>query len=100
MHMEKEVTIGLVQMSMTADKGKNLEKALEMISEAAKKGAKIICLPELFNSIYFPQQEKIDIRSELAESIPGPTTDALSKIAKENSISLIGGSIKSPIWYT
>ena len=93
MSMEKEATIGLVQMGMTADKGKNMEKALKMISEAANKGAKIVCLPELFNSVYFPQQEKVDAKSELAESIPGSTTETLSEAAKENSISLIGGSI-------
>ena len=93
MSMEKEVTVGLVQMGMTADKGKNVEKALKMISEAAKRGAKIVCLPELFNSAYFPQKEEVDDKSELAEPIPGPTTGTLSEAAKENSISLIGGSI-------
>lgn len=93
MSMEKEVTVGLVQMGMTEDKGKNMEKALKMISEAANKGAKIVCLPELFNSVYFPQKEKVDDKSELAESIPGLTTETLSEAAKVNSISLIGGSI-------
>lgn len=79
-------------MSMTNDKRKNLEKALKMINEAAKKGVDIICLPELFNSVYFPQEERFDTKT-IAEAIPGPTTDELSKSAGRNKVFIIGGSI-------
>ena len=89
---KNEVTIGLVQMSMTADKEKNLDKAVKMIVSASKKGAHIVCLPELFTSSYFPQEEAFDAKS-IAESIPGPTTDRLSQVARENKIILVGGSV-------
>ncbi len=84
------VKLGLVQMSMSNDTGKNLKKAEHMIALAAKKGAQIICLPELFNSLYFPQQEK---SRRVAEMIPGPTTSILSSAAKENKVVLVAGSI-------
>ena len=87
-----EITLGLVQMSMTADKEKNLDKAVKMIVSASKKGAHIVCLPELFTSPYFPQEEAFDAKS-IAEFIPGPTTDRLSQAAKENKVILVGGSV-------
>ncbi len=92
MNRKNEITLGLVQMGMTADKGKNLDKAVKIIGDAARKGAEIICLPELFNSIYFPQEENFDAKS-IAEPIPGATTKALSEAARESRIILIGGSI-------
>jgi len=89
--MVKPVTLGLIQMSMSADKDANLAKAVLMIGEAAKKGANVVCLPELFNMPYFPQDER---NNEIqAEQIPGPTTDALSDAAKSNKVVLVGGSI-------
>src|SRR3989344_3371273 len=87
-----EITLGLVQMSMTADKEKNLDKAVKMIINASKKGAHIVCLPELFTSTYFPQEETFEARS-IAEPIPGPTTNRLSQVARENKIILVGGSV-------
>ncbi|HQT90790.1 MAG TPA: nitrilase-related carbon-nitrogen hydrolase, partial [Candidatus Kryptobacter bacterium] len=72
-------TIGLLQMASGADT--NLKKALSMIEKAARQGAEVICLPELFRSRYFCQTE--DIKNfELAETIPGPSTLAVSKVAK------------------
>ena len=62
----------------------NLARAIEFIREAAKNGAQIICLPELFRSQYFCQSEDHDNFS-LAENIPGPSTDALTKLAREKS---------------
>ena len=85
------VTLGLVQMSMAKSTDANLDKAIRMIGEASKKGARIVCLPELFTSPYFPQEEKTE--SNYAEKIPGPTSEALAKAAKENEVVLIGGSI-------
>ncbi len=86
------VTLGLVQMSMKDDPKKNVEKALDMIREASRKGAQIVCLPELFNSPYFPQDEKVDA-SRYAETSSGKTAKALSQAALENRVILVGGSI-------
>ncbi len=77
-------------MAMSPDREANLSKALSMVTKACSKGAKIVCLPELFTSLYFPQAK---YAGEASEKIPGPTTEALSKCARENSVVLIGGSI-------
>jgi predicted amidohydrolase len=82
--------IGLVQMAMTEDKDQNLEKAVRMIGEASRKGAQIVCLPELFTFRYFPQEES---SKERPESIPSPVTHTLGKAARENKVVIVGGSI-------
>jgi N-carbamoylputrescine amidase len=69
-------------MSCTADVDANLKKAIQGIREAAGKGAQIVCLQELFRSLYFCDTENYD-NFALAEPIPGPTTEALSPLAKE-----------------
>ena len=68
-----KVKIGTVQMSCVADKQENLNKAIEKIREAATKGAQIVCLQELFTSLYFCDVEDYD-NFDLAEAIPGPST--------------------------
>ncbi len=83
-----KVNIGLVQMSCIADKTANLEKAVSKIREAAAKGAQIICLQELFTSLYFCDTEDYE-NFKLAEPVPGPSTDALSKIAAELKVVII-----------
>jgi N-carbamoylputrescine amidase len=83
------VTIGLIQMSTRDDVRLNLEKAVRGIETSAKKGAQIVCLPELFRSRYFPQSEDTS-EFELAEPIPGPTTEALGRLAKKQKIAIIG----------
>ena len=83
-----KINIGLVQMSCTADKAANLDKAVSKIKEAASKGAQIVCLQELFTSLYFCDVEDYD-NFKLAESIPGAATDALSKVAKELNVVII-----------
>lgn len=83
-----KVKIGTVQMSCVADKPTNLAKAIEQVKEAAKKGAQIICLQELFTSLYFCDEENYD-NFALAEPIPGPSTDALSKVAAEFNVVII-----------
>lgn len=88
-----KVKVALIQMGMVSDHKKNLGKALEMIGEAAKKGANIVCLPELFSGLYFCQKEHDDGAFNEAETIPGPTTQVLSEVAKKNGIVLVGGSI-------
>ncbi len=66
-----KVKIGTVQMSCVADKQSNLNKAIEKIKEAAAKGAQIVCLQELFTSLYVGDVEDYD-NFESAEAIPGP----------------------------
>ena len=86
--MVGNINVGLVQMSCTASKEQNLEKATTKIREAASKGAQIICLQELFTSLYFCDEENYDNFS-LAESVPGPSSDHLSAIAKELNVVII-----------
>src|SRR6195256_4947545 len=83
-----KVNVGLVQMYSTADKQENLQKAIIKVREAAQKGAEIICLQELFTSLYFCDVEDYD-NFKLAESIPGPSSEALGKIAKELGVVII-----------
>lgn len=75
-------------MSCVADKQLNFKKAIEKIAEAAAKGAQIICLQELFTSLYFCDVEDYD-NFQLAEAIPGASTEALSKIAAELNVVII-----------
>jgi N-carbamoylputrescine amidase len=82
------VNIGLVQMSCSANPGMNLEKAVVRVREAADNGAQIICLQELYRSQYFCRTEDY-AHFQLAETIPGPSTDAFSTIAKEKSVVVI-----------
>ena len=74
--------VGLVQMSCTADKAANLQKAMDKVREAAAKGAQIVCLQELFTSLYFCDVEDY-ANFALAEAIPGPSTEVLGKLAGE-----------------
>jgi N-carbamoylputrescine amidase len=83
-----KVKVGLVQMSCTADKQQNLQKAVEKVREAAAQGAQIVCLQELFTSLYFCDEENYD-NFQLAEAIPGPSTDELSKLAAELGVVII-----------
>lgn len=82
------VNIGLVQMSCTRKPEENIRKAELRIREAASLGAQIVCLQELFTSLYFCDVEDYDNFS-LAESIPGPTTDRMSALAKELGVVII-----------
>ena len=82
------ITVGLVQMACSPEADKNLTSAIESICAAAKKGAQIICLPELFLTQYFCQTEDTQNFS-LAEPLPGPTSETLSKLAKELEIVLV-----------
>jgi N-carbamoylputrescine amidase len=82
MNSPEKFTLGLVQMRCSADSDANLEKALRFIRKAGQEGADIICLPELFRSLYFCQRVDPAL-FELAESVPGPTTDKLAQVAKE-----------------
>ena len=82
------VKVGLVQMSCEASPAVNISKAIEKIKEAAQKGANIICLQELFTSLYFCDVEAYE-NFNLAEPIPGPTTHTLANVAKELGVVII-----------
>lgn len=84
----KLVKIGTVQMSCTKLPAENLEKAITKIKQAAAKGAQIICLQELFTSLYFCDVEDYE-NFKLAETIPGPSTESLASLAKELGVVII-----------
>jgi len=84
----RQTTVGLVQMSMTADPQANLEKAIARVREAAGRGATLICLPELFRTLYIGQREDHDLFN-LAEPVPGPSTEALGKVAGELKVVIV-----------
>ena len=88
MKNKNKVRIGLIQMSPVKDPARNLQKAVSLIETAASRGAEIIALPELFRTLYFCQKK--DPRNfRLAETIPGPTTKVLSKLAGRLKVVLI-----------
>src|SRR5579863_9182805 len=75
-------------MACSPDPDENLQSAAQRVSEAAGLGARIVCLPELFRTQYFCQREDAAL-FDLAEPIPGPTTECLSRIAREKKIVVI-----------
>jgi N-carbamoylputrescine amidase len=88
MQRDSAFTIGLVQMSCSVDPDANLQKTIRGIREAAARGAEIVCLQELFRSRYFCREENAELFN-LAETIPGPSTETLSAVAKELQVSVI-----------
>ena len=86
--MEKIIKIGLIQQSCTADIQANKEKLSKNIGEVAKNGAQLVVLQELHNSLYFCQIESTD-NFDLAEPIPGPSTDFYSQLAAKYHIVLV-----------
>ncbi|HEX6738723.1 MAG TPA: carbon-nitrogen hydrolase [Vicinamibacteria bacterium] len=80
--MPQSFRVGLVQMKMSADPVANVERAVAGVREAAAKGAQAVCLPELFRSPYFCQREDAQL-FDLAEPVPGPSTEALGAAARE-----------------
>src|SRR5437667_37236 len=83
-----KIKIGLVQMSCTSNKDENLAKAIGKVRECAAKGAQIICLQELFTSLYFCDEENYD-NFKLAEPVPGPSSEALCKVADQAGVVII-----------
>ena len=81
--------IGLIQMACSQDPNENLAKAEWRIREAAGKGAQIVCVQELFRSQYFCQRENA-ARFDLAEPVPGPTTESFARLAQELQVAIIG----------
>ena len=84
----EKVRIALVQMVCEADPGANLKKACQRIEESAAQGAKIVCLQELFKTLYFCQTEEYE-QFALSETVPGPSTDMLQKLAAEHEIVVV-----------
>jgi N-carbamoylputrescine amidase len=87
--MADTFTIAAVQMRMAPDKEKNLAAAEAAIADAAKRGAEIVCLPELFTGYYFCQKEDAAL-FDLAEPIPGPSEARLAAAAKKNGVVVVG----------
>jgi N-carbamoylputrescine amidase len=77
-----KLRVGLVQMAMSSDPDQNVRTAVTRVREAAARGAQVVCLPELFRSLYFAQRED-HAAFDLAEPIPGPSTEALAQVARE-----------------
>jgi N-carbamoylputrescine amidase len=87
--MKKEVfTVGLIQDAATADAQANIARAERLVRTAAGRGAQIICLKELFDAPYFCKSQQFE-RFDLAEPIPGPTTDAMVRLARELAVVLV-----------
>ena len=84
----RKLTLGLIQSQPTADPSENLRQSLRLVERAAKKGAQIICLPELYRSAYFPQAKKAK-SAQLAETIPGESTAAFSLLASKYKVVVI-----------
>lgn len=82
------VPVSLIQMTCSGNKSDNVDKAVQRIRQAALQGAKIVCLQELFASLYFCQSED-HAQFDLAESIPGPTSQVLAQVAAEEKIVLV-----------
>ena len=82
------VTLALIQMAMRPDKASNVAKARAAIGDAAGRGARIVVLPELFASPYFCQVQDPEL-FELAEPVPGPTSEAIAAAAKEHHVSVV-----------
>src|SRR5579883_2328548 len=86
--MHRTFTVGLVQAAVSADAAANLRNAVARIRDAATRGAQIVCLQELFNSQYFCKAQRGE-RFDIAEPIPGPTTDVMQSLARELALVLV-----------
>ena len=84
----REIIIGLIQMSCEREPQHNLDKAAARIEEAAERGAQVVCLQELYRSEYFCQSED-NASFDLAEAIPGPSTEALGRVAAARNVTII-----------
>ncbi len=88
MNINKKFTVGLLQLAFTDDTDENTRNTISWVEKAAKKGAQVICLPELYRTQYFCQKE--DFNSfDLAETIPGPSTEAFQAAAKKNNVAIV-----------
>jgi N-carbamoylputrescine amidase len=88
MSKARKYNVGLVQMSMGPDPEVNFAAAVRHIREAAQLGAQIVCLPELFRAQYFCQREDLSL-FDLAEPIPGPSTEKLAEVARQSGVAIV-----------
>ena len=88
MNPENNLTVALVQMACGSVPHENLVAAVAKIEDAARRGARVVCLPELFRSQYFCQTEDTAL-FDLAETVPGPSTEALGKVAGKHNVVII-----------
>ncbi len=88
MSPEKPTRVALIQMACAPSVAENLDRAADFVRQAAHDGARLICLPELFRAQYFCQREDHALFA-LAESIPGPSTQRLAAVVREEKITLI-----------
>ena len=86
--MSQKFKVGLVQMAMSADPQQNVEKAAARVADAARRGAQVVCLPELYRTPYFCQREDAAL-FDLAETVPGPSTERLSRVAREHGVAVV-----------
>ena len=89
--MRDKFTVALIQMSCGPEPADNLAKALDRVAEAAREGADVVCLPELFQTQYFCQREDATL-FDLAEPIPGTGTEKLAAAARQNKVVLIASA--------
>ncbi len=90
------IKMGLVQMQMAAEPDLNLDAAINGVREAVKAGAQLVCLPELFRTYYFCQSED-PTKFELAEAVPGPTTETLGALALDLGVVIIASVFEKRI---
>lgn len=90
----KQLKVGLIQQSCSADVDSNFAKTLSEVRKAAAQGAQLVVLQELHRSLYFCQQE-LTAQFDLAEPIPGPSTDALAQLAKELDVVIVASLFES-----
>ncbi len=88
MRQPNKFKVGILQLAFSKNPDENLKKAVKWIEKAADKGAQVVCLPELFRTQYFCQSENIDY-FDLAETIPGPSTETISKVARKKKVVVI-----------
>jgi len=87
--MAEKFKVGLIQMKCSTNTAENFAKAEKRIQEATKRGAQIVCLQELFRSQYFCREENAEL-FDLAEPIPGPSSEALGKLARKLGVVIVG----------
>lgn len=93
MTTDRRVTLGLIQMRCDLSRDENVAQAVRLVGEAARAGARLIVLPELFQGPYFCQRPDDQAAFAQAEPIPGPTTQTLADTARRHGVVLVGGSL-------
>lgn len=88
MSAKTKFKVGLVQMGMSTEPDENLEKAAAKVSEAARAGAEVVCLPELYRSPYFCQKEDQAL-FDLAEPVPGPSSERFRAVARQAGVAVV-----------